>query len=293
MKNKIVIHEAFKIFAWLFRRKKPVAAALLFCFHEYHLKDATVGILKNHTELKAIREAGKITAFVLNKLFCACQPGVSTLELEALANRLLAQSRSTAPFKRYEGFNHAICISFNDEIVNAPPSRERILKEGDLVSIATAAEQRGIHAKAARTFYLGETPPENIQRLLTGTSEAIARVAAASKTCATLNEILAEIPKTAEAYGLTILEKLGGAGIGKHLHEDPWIPNMPEELDETISLRPGFACVVMPMFSLGENAGVIKHSDGWTYLTQDGAVSAHFADTLLMTEEGFINLTHP
>lgn len=251
-----------------------------------------MGILKNRTEIKAIQDAARITDHVLTELINTCQPGISTVELETLANRLLAKNRSTAPFKSYDGFNHAICISLNDEIVNGPPSRERILKSGDLVSIATAAEQRGIHAKAARTCYLGTPVPDDIQRLLTGTQLAIAHVVEASKQVDTLNAILEEIPKTAEQHGLAILEGLGGASIGKRLHEEPYIPNSPELLQKTIPLQPGFAFVLMPMFSLGKETDFIQHEDGWTYLTQDGALSAHFADTLLMTENGLINLTH-
>lgn len=250
-----------------------------------------MGILKNRTELKAIQEAGRITARILTELIQASQPGISTVELEVLANRLLAQNRSTAPFKSYNGFNHAICISLNDEIVNGPPSRERILKSGDLVSIATAAEQRGIHAKAARTFYIGETPPAEIQRLLTGTAEAIQQVVIASQKSTILNEILSVVPQVAQEHKLTILQELGGACIGKKLHEEPYIPNIPEALSATILLQPGFAFVLMPMFSLGQETDWKQHEDGWTYLTKDGALSAHFADTLLMTENGLLSIT--
>jgi methionyl aminopeptidase len=250
-----------------------------------------VGILKNRSDLKALHEAARITGHVLAELVSACQPGTSTMELENLANRLLSQNRSTAPFKNFDGFRHAICVSLNEEIVNGPPSRERFLKAGDLVSIATAAEQRGIHAKAARTFYLGVTMPEDIQRLLSGTEQAISRVVELSRQEHTLNAILEAIPEIAQKHKLTILQGLGGASIGKRLHEDPFIPNEPGLLDEIILLQPGFAFVLMPMFSLGEEKEFIQHEDGWTYLTRDGALSAHFADTLLMTENGLINLT--
>ena len=107
----------------------------------------------------------------------------------------------------------------------------------------------------------------------------------------TLNELLKIIPRVAQQYDLAVLENLGGAAIGKKLHEAPAIPNMPELLEEVICLKPGFAFVLMPMFSLGKTTDVVTHEDGWTYLTQDEALSAHFADTLLMTEQGLINLT--
>jgi methionyl aminopeptidase len=250
-----------------------------------------MGVLRSQTDLRSLREAGRITREILEALCEAANPGVSTVELETLANRLLAQNRSTAPFKGFEGFNQAICVSLNEEIVNGPPTRERTLQEGDVVSIAMAAEHRGIHAKAARTIYLGMQPSEDIARLLTGTSAVIPAVISASKTAKTLNELLPSIPVTAGQYRLTVISGLGGAGIGKKLHEWPPVPNDPAALEEVVPLDSGLAFTLMPMFSLGESIEMDTHEDGWTYLTRDRAIAAHVADTLLMTPEGLVTIT--
>ena len=255
-----------------------------------------MGIIKSHSDRKALQQAGQITQHVLDTLGSLLAPGVSTLTLEAEANRLLSQHRSSAPFKSYQGehqlFSHAICVSINSEIVNGPPSRERMIAEGDLVSIATAAEHRGIHAKAARTFYIGQTPPPaDVQRLLNGTAAVIEAAQTRALQVQTLNDLLAVIPETAATHGLTLIQNIGGSGIGKKLHDQPAVPNTPGDLTDTIPLQPGLCFCMMPMFSLGESAEYLTHEDGWTLLTADGTLSAHFADTLLMTEAGLINIT--
>jgi len=253
-------------------------------------------MIKNHSERKALQHAGGITQLVLTELGQVLTPGVSTITLESLANRLLSMHRSTAPFKSYQSFNHAICVSINDEIVNGPPSRERWIQAGDLVSIATAAEHRGIHAKAARTFYVGNpaTEPsvtENISRLLQGTDAVIAAAQTRASQVKTLNELLEIVPETASSYGLTVIRDMGGSGIGKKLHQSPPTPNSPADLTETVPLVSGLCFTLMPMFSLGENADYLEHADHWTLLTADGSLSAHVADTLLMSEDGLLNIT--
>jgi methionyl aminopeptidase len=248
-------------------------------------------LIKNYSDIRSLKEAGRIVRELLATLCQAMVPGVSTVELEILANRFLAQNRSSAPFKAFEGFNQAICISINDEIVNGPPNRERVIQTGDVVSIATAAEHRGIHAKAARTVYVGAQPPSEVERLLRGTATVIENAIHQSTRVDTLNALLQVVPETAQQYRLTVIEGMAGAGIGKKLHDAPPVPNHPAGLTEVIPLRSGFCFTLMPMFSLGESAEHVTHEDGWTFLTKDGALSAHVADTLLMTEEGLSNMT--
>lgn len=250
-----------------------------------------MGIVKNNTDIRSLKEAGQITKDVLQALKEASVTGVSTIELETLANRLLAGYRSTAPFKTFEGFNHAICVSINDEIVNGPPSRERILRDGDVVSIATAAEHRGIYAKAARTVYVGAQPLEDISRLLQGTGQVLQNAISKASTVTTLNDLLTVVPETAREFGLTVIAGLGGAGIGKKLHDWPAVPNDPSSLEEIIPLQPGLCFTLMPMFSLGKDIPYKDHEDGWTLLTGDQSFAAHIADTLLMTAGGLQNIT--
>lgn len=250
-----------------------------------------MGIIKSQSDIRALKEAGRVTQSVLSALCESCIPGTSTLVLEQLANRLLSQHRSTAPFKSFDGFNHAICVSVNEEIVNGPPSRERILKEGDLVSIATAAEHRGLFGKAARTVYVGAHPSSEISGLLQAGRQVIEQAISRSTQVSTLNELLKVIPETAAQFGVSVIPDLGGSGIGKKLHDWPSVPNNPADLDENISLREGLCFTLMPMLSLGGSVPSVTHADGWTLLTGDGAVSAHVADTLLMTSGGLQNLT--
>lgn len=252
-----------------------------------------MGILKNHSDIRSLNEAGCILREVLAALDEGMQPGASTVELEQIASRILSANRSTAPFKSFDGFGHAICVSINDEIVNGPPSRERILQSGDLVKVATAAENRGIHTKAARTKLIGDPPPAGyaIYTLLEGNSAVIPEAINRSQSVSTLNELLQVIPEMAERYSLTVIKGLGGFGIGKKLHEPPLVPNTPSDLTDTVPLQPGLCFTLMPMFSLGEDPESFTHEDGWTYVTNDHAVCAHFADTLLMTENGLINIT--
>lgn len=249
-----------------------------------------MGILKSHSDLRALKEAGRITREVLEALREHCQPGVPLMELEQLANRLLAKNRSTAPFKSFEGFNHAICVSINEEIVNGLPSRERLIQAGDLVSIATAAEYRNIYAKAARSFLVGGQHNPEAERLISGTEAVIRQAVEQSRQVQSLRDLLAVIPETARQYELTVIEGLGGSGIGKRLHDAPAVPNNPADLEEDVPLTSGLCFTLMPMLTLGKPEMKVSE-DGWTYVTTDGALSAHFADTLLMTEEGLENIT--
>jgi methionyl aminopeptidase len=201
------------------------------------------------------------------------------------------------PFKQFANasnqlFGFATCISLNDEIVNGLPSQERLIQSGDIVSIATAAEHRGLYAKAARSFFVGTlSPPEAITRLLSGTRLAIEQAVINAGQCNTLNDLLCYIPQVAASFQLTVIEMMGGQQIGKKLHGEIPTPNNPKELDWVVPLQPGLCFTLMPMFSLGTQSAIQVGKDGWVYHTADGALSAHVAETLLMTESGLVVIT--
>lgn len=197
-----------------------------------------MGILKSASDQRQLKQAATAAQVVCDALMAMLEPGLSTVTLEQEANRLLGLQRSSAPFKQFEGFNHAICVSINEEVVNGPPSRERSIADGDVVKIAIGTQLRGIHGKTARTRYIGSVVPEDIQRLLAGTQAILDRAPAFAQSCQTLNELLALPQQVASKFGLTVIEKSGGAGIGKSLHDWPATPNNPADLGETIELVP-------------------------------------------------------
>lgn len=253
-----------------------------------------MGILTSRSDLQSLRTAGQITQAVFARLAPLIRAGITTPELETTANQILSRHRSTAPFKQFDGFNHAICVSINAEIVNGPPSRQRTLEAGDVVKIATASEYRGIHAKAARTYIVpGVADDPACQRLRDGTLAVVEAAQRKAPSVNTLNQLLSVVPETAAQYNLTVIAGLGGFGIGKKLHEPPLVPNHPNDLSESVPLVPGLAFTLMPMFSLGSDPAFETHEDGWTYLSRDRAKTAHVADTLLVTEHGLENITAP
>jgi methionyl aminopeptidase len=245
-----------------------------------------VGILKNRTDLQSLTQASRIAGEVCDALLQAAQPGMTTLELDLMANRLLQMNRSTAPFKSFENFGHAICISLNDEIINVPPSKDRFLTEGDVISIAVGSCYKGLHAKAARTIYLGDDVPEDVERLLEGCQAVFPAIVEAAYHSVNLNDLLEVMPQVANQYQLTLIEAVGGCGIGKYLHEEPLIPNNPKEMEETVNLLAGMAFTLMPMMSLGKSPKWHLLEDGWTHVSMDGAITAHFAETCLVTDQG-------
>lgn len=250
-----------------------------------------MGILKSRTDIQYFREANRIASEICETLIRECVSGVSTVDLERRAVDLLALNRATAPFRNFDGFGHATCISINEEVVNGPPSRLRVLKDGDVVSVALGVEFRGLHGKVARTTYVGVTPSADIQRLLSGTRAVFEQAVAVSRQAKALREILQVVPEVAGQHQLVVVKDTGGSGIGKRLHDAPATPNDPEALDEEIPLVPGLAFTLMPMLTLGETEEWELHEDGWTYVTKDGAVSAHIAETLMMTENGLEVMT--
>lgn len=240
--------------------------------------------LKSGRELGLMREAGRIVAEVLAEIEEAVAPGMATAELDAIAERIIVEKHGAIPsFKGYRGFPARVCASVNEEIVHGIPS-DRIMCEGDIVSIDVGAIYKGYHGDAAITVAVGRIDAES-QRLLDVTAESLRiGIEAAQAGCWT-SDISREIQTYVESRGLAVVREYTGHGIGSSMHEDPQIPNYYEPGMKRIRLRPGMTFALEPMVNLGGWQTRVL-DDNWTVVTADGKRSAHFEHTVVVTRDG-------
>jgi methionyl aminopeptidase len=241
--------------------------------------------LKSAHELALMREAGRIVAEVLAQIRQAVAHGVSTGELEAIADAIIGGKYGAIPsFKGYRGFPGMVCASVNEEIVHGIPGH-RVLKEGDIVSIDVGVIYKGYHGDAAVTVAVGEVDPES-QRLIEVTAEALRIGIGAACSGDWTSSISKSIQKYVEGHGYSVVREYTGHGIGRQMHEDPQIPNYYEpRAGGRVRLRSGMTFALEPMV----NAGGWKTrvlDDNWTVVTADGTRSAHFEHTVAVTENG-------
>ena len=247
-------------------------------------------VLKSPAEIERIAANGEILAEVLERLGERVQPGVTTAELDRLAEDAIRSWPGAVPsFKGYNGFPASICASINEEVVHGIPSPLRRLEEGDIVSIDIGIFRHGYHADSARTFPVGEIAPE-ARRLLEVTEACLQRGIAELGPAKALGDVAAAIQDHAEAGGFSIVRELVGHGIGRRLHEDPQVPNYGER-GQGLRLRPGMVLAVEPMVNAGD-AAVETCADAWTIRTTDGSLSAHFEHTVAITRTGHRVLTY-
>ena len=237
--------------------------------------------IKSHREIELMRHSCKILAEIHERLKEEVKPGISTLELDIIAERLIREHGCIPNFLHYNGFPASICASVNEEIVHGIPRKDKILKEGDIISIDCGCIYEGYHSDAARTHAVGKISPE-LEKLIKETENSF--YAGISKAIAGnhLNDICTAIEDYITPFGYGIVEELTGHGIGTHMHEDPSIPNFAMNR-RGIKLRPGMTFAIEPMINLGR-ADVIFHDDGWTTTTADGLPSAHYENTILITD---------
>lgn len=238
--------------------------------------------IKSERDFEKMAVAGSTVAAVLESVRSAAEPGVSMLELDALAAEIIRDRGCTASFLGYHGFPAHICTSPNSVIVHGIPDDYR-LREGDILSIDAGAIHEGLHADAAITFAAGEVP-RRVAELLRVTEQAlwagIRLVAAGSR----LGDIGAAVEAEADAARLGVVREYVGHGIGRQMHEEPQVPNY-GTAGSGMKLRRGMAICIEPMFNLG-GPGTQLASDGWTVGTADGSLSAHFEHTVALTEGG-------
>jgi len=250
-------------------------------------------IRKSPDELNKMRKAGRIVAGTIEVVRAAVEPGRSTLDLDRVAERYIREQGAIPSFKGYRGtYPASICASIDAEIVHGIPSGTRKLKEGMVLSLDFGAIWEGFHGDAAVTVFVGgQAPSEDAAMLAKETEHALSAAIDAIRVGGRLSDIGHTIESVADAAGLGVVREYGGHGIGRSMHEEPFIQNWgpPGRGPE---LRPGLTIAVEPMFTLGGEENRIL-ADGWTVVTTDGSLAAHFEHTIAITEDGPEILTRP
>ncbi len=245
-------------------------------------------IIKSPREIELMRKAGALTAKVFDVVGPLVKPGVSTLYLSEMAERVINEGGGEAASKGYGGFPGAICTSVNEVLVHGIPSDKRILTDGDIISLDVVAKLDGYHGDACRTYPVGICKEERI-RLIRVTEECFYNAVSKIHEGAYLGDVEHAIQTTAEANGYSLPLEYTGHGIGREMHEDPYIPCYGKEGTGPI-LKAGMTLAIEPMVMMGKNKLRILN-DGWTAVSKDGEPSAHYENTVLVTESGYEILT--
>ena len=240
-------------------------------------------VLKTSRELKVMREACRISAEALKLAGSAVEPGVTTAELDKLAEKFILSQGAKPNFKNYNGYPATACISINNEVIHGIPSKKRVIKSGDIVSIDLGACFEGYHGDNAATFACGDIS-EEAKRLIDTTRESLYEGISAAVSGGRLGDIGAAIQQYVEQRGFSVVRKFVGHGIGTQLHEAPEVPNF-GTFGRGIRLMPGMTLAIEPMINAG-HYDVKVMPDGWTVLTKDGSLSAHFEHTIVITPDG-------
>ncbi|MGM9927142.1 MAG: type I methionyl aminopeptidase [Bacillus sp. (in: firmicutes)] len=244
-------------------------------------------ICKTPREIDIMRQAGKIVALTHQELKKHIVPGVTTKELDTIAESFIRKHDAIPSFKGYNGFRGSICASVNNELVHGIPG-ERVLKDGDIISIDIGAKYQGYHGDSAWTYAVGDIDEET-QRLLDVTEESLYRGLEEAKPGVRLSNISHAIQTYVEANNFSIVREYVGHGVGQDLHEDPQIPHYGPP-NKGPRLKTGMVLAVEPMVNAGSRY-VKTLEDDWTVVTQDGKMCAHFEHTIAITESGFEILT--
>lgn len=244
-------------------------------------------VTKSSTELEIMREAGRIVALTHQELTKVIEPGITTKEIDTIAEQVIRKYGATPSFKGYGGFPGSICTSVNEELVHGIPSNRK-LKDGDMISIDIGANVRGYHGDSAWTYAVG-TISEQDRLLMNVTEESLYKGLAKAKPNARLSDISHAIQEYAEKAGFSIVREYVGHGIGTNLHEDPQIPNFGPP-GRGPRLKKGMVLAIEPMVNAGGRY-VKTLADNWTVVTQDSKNCAHYEHTIAITEDGYEILT--
>ena len=237
-----------------------------------------------------MRKAGRIVAGTIDRVLATVRPGVTTAQLDEVAEAYILEQRATPSFKWYRGtFPASICTSLNDEIVHGIPSKKRVVREGDVLSLDFGAIWDGFHADSAVTIVVGDPRSPDAATLVRVTEEALEAGISQIRPGGRLSDIGAAVQQVAEGAGFSVVREYVGHGIGRALHEDPQIANYGDPGRGPV-LKPGLVVAVEPMVNVGGWETRVL-ADDWTVVTEDGSLSAHFEHTIAVTEDGHEVLT--
>lgn len=237
-------------------------------------------IVKSKSEIDKMREPCKIVAEVLEKLNDYVKPGISTKDIDKFAENIICSRTAVPSFKNYRGYPASVCASVNSVIVHGIPG-EQVLREGDIISVDVGAYKNGFHGDACRTYAVGSIS-EQAQLLIDVTKQSFFEGIKYAKPGFRLSDISHSIQKYVESHGFGVVREFFGHGIGKDMHEDPAVPNYGKP-NRGIKLRPGIVLAIEPMVTVGSYECQTLN-DGWTVITADGSLAAHYENTLAITE---------
>ncbi len=245
--------------------------------------------IKSKREIELMKEAGRIACLAQQEIEKAIKPGISTYELDKIAEKVIracggipAEKGYPSGIKGVPDFPGSICASINDEVIHGIPSKKAILKDGDIISIDLVAYKNGYNGDCARTYIVGNVP-EPTKRLVEVTKQAFFEGIKYAKKGNRLGDISHAIGSFIENNGYSVVKEFQGHGIGSEMHEDPGIPNY-GKAGRGIRLEPGMTLAIEPMVIMGK-PGILELDDGWTIITEDGSLSAHYENTILITEK--------
>jgi len=247
--------------------------------------------IKSEREIDLMRVSGALVAKVLDLLEVEIKPGMTTKQLDVMAEEFIRDNEAIPSFLHYvpksdpdvTPYPATLCVSLNDEVVHGVPSTKRVIKEGDIVSVDCGVYKGGYHGDAARTFVLGVID-EKVQQLVDVTSESLMRGISMAIAGNRLHDISSAIEDYARSFGFSIIENMVGHGIGSELHEDPAVPNYGRK-NTGVKLREGMTLAVEPMIALGRSRKAVSRRGGWVAVTEDGKPSAHFEHTIVVRSD--------
>jgi methionyl aminopeptidase len=255
--------------AWIGQRRAFEGSAVIVC--------------RSVAELERMRDAGRLVGEVLAELMATVAPGVTTADLDALAEKRIARGGAVPAFKGYHGYPATICASINEEVIHGIPSGRRVLNEGDVISIDVGASLNGYYGDSAITLPVGQVS-EEAAALLRVTEESLYKAIECVRPGGRISDIGHAVQRHVEAYGFSVVREFVGHGIGQRMHEEPQVPNYGEP-GRGPRLAEGMVLAIEPMVNAGKPAVKVL-ADGWTAVTRDGSLSAHFEHTVAVTADG-------